>query len=256
MSLPYGLDLNNQINVDKSATRLTVAVDNVTSGDIRALADRAEGWLNANARPAMATEGTGASVMFAHITDRNIRSMLIGTGLALLMISATMVFALRSVKIGLISLVPNMVPAAVAFGLWGLFVGQVGMAVSVIAATSLGLIVDASVHLLSKYLRARRERGFGPEAAVRYSFRTVGNALWVTTAVLVAGFAVLAFSSFALNADMGLLTATAIGVALIVDFLLLPPLLLMFERGAERDPAETEAEAAAEADAVPEGVRP
>ncbi len=231
MSLPYGLDLNSQINVDKSASRLSVTLDNVSSEDIRNTARRAEQWLKANVPTAMQTDGSGASVMFAHLADRNIKSMLGGTALAFLLISISMIIALRSFRIGLISLIPNMVPAAMAFGLWGLTVGQVGLAVSVVAATSLGLIVDASVHFLSKYLRARRERGASPEDAVRYSFVTVGMALWVTTIVLVLGFAVLSLSSFKLNSDMGLLTAITIAIALAIDFLLLPPLLLLLDRG-------------------------
>lgn len=109
--------------------------------------------------------------------------------------------------------------------------GQVGLEVAVIAATSLGLIVDASVHFLSKYMRARRERGASPEDVVHYSFETVGMALWVTTAVLIMGFVVLSLSSFSLNADMGLLTAITIAIALAIDFLLLPPLLLLFDQG-------------------------
>jgi predicted RND superfamily exporter protein len=64
---------------------------------------------------------------------------------------------------------------------------------------------------------------------VRYAFSTVGVALTVTTIVLVAGFMVLAQSNFELNASMGLLTAITIVIALVVDFLFLPPLLLLFE---------------------------
>ncbi|MDV7341794.1 MMPL family transporter [Terasakiella sp. A23] len=230
MSLPYGLDLNSQINVDKSASRLTVTLDNVSSTDMRNMAEVSSQWLKDNTPTYMHAEATSTSVMFSYISDRNIKSMLSGTAIAFVMISLSMVIALRSLKIGLISLIPNMVPAAMAFGVWAILFGQVGMAVSVVAATSLGLIVDASVHFLSKYTRARRERGASPQAAVRYGFNTVGTALWVTTAVLVLGFAVLAFSTFKVNADMGILTAITIAIALFIDFLLLPPLLMLFEK--------------------------
>ncbi|KLN59149.1 RND transporter [Kiloniella spongiae] len=230
MSLPYGLDLNSQINIDKSASRMTVTLDNVSSNDMRDIALESSQWLQDNAPGYMGADGSGAAVMFAHLADRNIKSMLSGTALAFVLISLSLVFALRSLKLGLISLIPNMVPAIMAFGVWGLFVGQVGLAVSVIAATSLGLIVDATVHFLSKYNRARTERGESSADAVRYGFRTVGSALWITTAVLVAGFAILSLSTFAVNADMGLLTAITIAIALFIDFLLLPPLLMLFDR--------------------------
>jgi len=230
MSLPYGLDLNSQINVDKSASRLTVTLDNVSGEDIRIAAESTDQWLRDNAPPPMHAEGTGTAVMFAYITGRNIRFMLSGTVVAFLLISATMMIALRSVKIGLISLIPNMVPAAMAFGLWGMAVGQIGIAASSVAASSLGLIVDASVHFLSKYMRARREKGKSPEDAIRYGFHTVGMALWVTTAVIFLGFGVLSQSAFKVNADMGLLMAITVAIALIVDFLLLPPLLMLLDR--------------------------
>jgi len=229
MSLPYGLDLNNQINVDKSSLRMIATLENITTSEVRRLKDGAEGWLAAN-MPASATEATGPYVMFAYISERNIRSMLTGTGLALVLISLSLIVALRSFKVGALSLIPNVVPAIMAFGLWGLLVGEIGLASSVIAATSLGIIVDDSVHFLSKYLRARREQGASPEDAVRYAFATVGRALWVTSAVLIAGFGTLALSAFEVNESLGLLTALAILAALVADFLLLPPLLLAIDK--------------------------
>ena len=97
-----------------------------------------------------------------------------------------------------------------------------------VASISLGIIVDDTVHFLTKYIRARREKEYSPEDAVRYAFRTVGAALVVNTLILVAGFLVLMTSTFKLNVDLGLLTAMAIVFALMLDFLLLPALLLCF----------------------------
>ncbi len=229
MSLPYGLDLNDRINVDKSATRLTATLDNVSSQQVLALEARARDWLRANTPPSMHTLGTSPTIMFAHIGKRNIESMLGGTFVALVVISLILIFALRSWKIGFVSLLPNLAPAAMAFGVWGLLVGQVGLALSVVAAMTLGIVVDDTIHFLSKYLRARREMALAPTDAVRYAFSTVGTALWVTTLVLVAGFSVLMFSTFKLNSGMGLLTALAIALALFADFLFLPPLLMKIE---------------------------
>ena len=167
--------------------------------------------------------------MFAHIGKRNVQSMLFGTTVALIFISFILMLALRSFRIGFISLAPNLLPAGIAFGIWGLMVGQVGMSLSVVTGMTLGIVVDDTVHFLSKYLRARREKGLNTEEAIRYAFNTVGVALWVTSLVLVAGFVVLAQSHFALNAHMGAMTALTIAVALIMDFLFLPPLLMKLE---------------------------
>lgn len=230
MSLPFGLDLNNQVNVDKSATRFTATLANVSSREIREAAHSGEEWLQANAPAYMGGAlGSGSSVMFSYISERNIRSMLGGTTLALVLISLSLIFALRSFKFGALSLIPNLIPAILGFGLWGIVVGQVGLALSVVVGMTLGIVVDDTVHFLSKYLRARREKELDPPDAVRYAFSSVGLALVVTTLILVAGFLVLSQSTFELNAGMGQLTAITIAFALLADFLLLPPILLGIE---------------------------
>ncbi|HHH43822.1 MAG TPA: RND family transporter [Gammaproteobacteria bacterium] len=230
MSLPYGLDLNNQINVDKSATKLDVSLQSLSSNQTIALEERAQRWLAEHAPASMQVHGASPSVMFSHIGARNIRSMLTGTTLALLLISFILIFALRSLRIGLISIIPNLVPAGMAFGLWGLLVGEVGLALSVVTGMTLGIVVDDTVHFLSKYLRARREAGLSPPQAVHYAFHNVGTALWITSAILIAGFLVLTQSPFKLNSGMGLLTAITIGLALLADFLLLPTLLMTLDK--------------------------
>jgi predicted RND superfamily exporter protein len=229
MSLPYGLDLNNQIDVDKSATRLVVTVKNISTNEMLALEEAAQHWLKRNA-PTMRSDGASPAVMFAHIGQRNIRSMLTGTTVALVLISLVLVIALRSLKLGLISLIPNLAPAAMAFGLWGMLVGEVGLGLSVVTGMTLGIVVDDTVHFLSKYLRARREQHLDPQGAVRYAFSTVGMAMWVTSVVLIAGFLILTLSPFRMNADMGLLTAVTIAFALAADFLFLPPLLMKVDK--------------------------
>ena len=230
MSLPYGLDLNSQIDLDKSASRLSVTLDTVPQKQIIEVIKRSEAWLTENMPPAMQARATGTIVMFVNLAMRNIIGMLGGTALAFVLISLTLVFALRSIRLGLISLIPNFIPVLVTFGLWAIFVGEIGIIASMITATSMGLIVDDTVHILSKYRRAKHERKLGTHDAIRYSFAHVGKALWVTTLIMVAGFSVLAFSSYKLNVDMGILTVMAVSIALTMDFLLLPALLMYMDR--------------------------
>jgi predicted RND superfamily exporter protein len=229
MSLPFGLDLNNQINVDKSSTRMTVTLKDPSAKELREVDSKAEAWLKANAPQSMATSGTGVSIVWAHIAERNIKSMLGASFWALVLISGILIFALRSLKLGLVSLIPNLTPALVAFGVWGIIVGQVGLGLSIILPMTIGIVVDDTVHFLSKYLRARREQDMTPARAVRYSFNTVGTAMWVTTVALVAGFLVLAFSGYKMSSDMGLMSALTIALALVMDFLLLPTLLMIVD---------------------------
>lgn len=230
MSLPYGLDLNNQIDINKSALRMTVSIQTISSNEIIKLGNRAQSWLDENAKFIKVAEGTGPTMMFANIGQRNISSMLIATTLALVLISAILMFAFRSFKTGLISMIPNLVPAAMGFGLWGLMVGEVGLALSVVTTMTLGIVVDDTVHFLSKYLRAKREYGFDSQDAVRFAFKHVGRALLTTSIVLIAGFIVLAQSHFKMNSDMGMLTSIVIAFALMADFFFLPPLLMKLEK--------------------------
>ena len=113
----------------------------------------------------MHTSGASPGLMFANMSQRNIEGMVRGTAVAFVLISLVLAVARRSVTLGFLSLIPNVAPTIIALGVWSVLVGRVGMAVSVVAACSLGIIVDASVHFLSKYLRARRERGLSPDRA-------------------------------------------------------------------------------------------
>ncbi len=226
LSLPFGLDLNNQINIDKSSTRFTAILESVSTQSALDLEDSAQEWLRNNAPPGMASHGASPLIMFSHIAMRNIDSMMTGTLLALLLISAILAGVLKSFKLGLISTIPNLVPVFMTFGIWAVFVGHIGLAVSVVAPVALGIIVDDTVHFLSKYRRARQELGKTPEEAVRYSFHTVGTALFLTSVILVCGFFVLTFSGFQMNVHLGLMTTIAILCALVADFLFLPTLLM------------------------------
>ena len=230
LSLPFGRDLNDQIDIGKSATRMTVIGRDMSAKEQRESADRANQWLKDNMPAEMVTQATGLTMMFAYISKRNIEGMLRGTVIAMAIISLILIVALKSVPIGLLSLVPNFVPAAMAFGLWGYLIGNVGVAASVVTAVTFGIVVDDTIHFLSKYLRARRERKLDPQNAVRFAFRSVGHALWTTTAVLAAGFIVLSTSGFEVNWSLGLLTAMTIVIALAADFFFLPPLLMKLDR--------------------------
>ncbi|EJO3993297.1 MMPL family transporter [Vibrio vulnificus] len=227
MSLPFGLDLNNQVNVDKSSVKLQLTVKNLGSVELVALEERIYQWFASHA-PRYQVVASSPSLMFAHIGETNMASMLSTLPITLILISALMIFALRSWRLGVISLVPNIAPAVIGFGLWALISGEINLGLSVVVTLTLGIVVDDAVHFLAKYQHARKE-GQNAEQAVRYAFHTVGRALWITTVVLVAGFSVLAMSQFRLNSDMGQLSAIVIFVALVIDFVLLPSLLIRFD---------------------------
>ena len=228
MSLPYGLDLNNQLNIDKSSTRIVSTLKNLGSKEYVAMEQRAIEWFATNA-PQVRMTASSPTLMFSHIGETNMDSMIISMIAAMFLISILLIFALRSFRLGMISLIPNIGPAAVGFGIWALISGEINLGLSIVVSMTLGIIVDDTVHFLSKYQRARND-GRNAEEAIRYAFSSVGRAMTITTLVLCTGFSLLTFSAFRMNSDMGMATAIIIFVALVVDFLFLPAFLLLADR--------------------------
>jgi hypothetical protein len=247
MSVPFGLDLNDRINVDKSATRLTLALRTLPTKSILAFEDRAETWLRQNAPETMFTRGTGPTIMFSRIGKRSTESMVAGDLLGVLTIAVVMVVVLKSFRFGVVTMLPNLLPAGMALGLWGIFVGRLGMDAAPVTGATLGILVDDTTHNLSKYLYARRRLGLSPARAVRYVFSTVGVATLAASLILVAGFSVLALSAFQFNSTMGLMSALIIAIGGLAEFLMMPPLLLKLEekeheKDAEKDGVVAESE--------------
>ena len=230
LSLPFGLDLNNQINVDKSETRVTATLTNSSSVEMIDFTKRAEKWLENNTPKEMHSIGVSPTLMFSKLGFRQADSMFNGNIVALFLISLVLVFALKNLKLGALSIIPNVAPVLVGFGLWWFYKGTINTGMVIVFGMTLGIIVDDTVHFMSKFLRARRELGYSARAAVIYAFETVGRALVTTTIVLIAGFAVLSTSPFALNSYMARITVIIITSALIIDFLLLPALLILVSK--------------------------
>jgi len=230
LSLPYGLDLNDRINIDKSATRVTAMLQKASTSETKVFLENTRQWMKKNWPDYMFSQPTSAQVMFTYITDRNIQNMISGTIGAILAIALIMIVALRSFRLGFLSMIPNGLPLLMTFGAWALLYGEVGFSVATVASISLGIIVDDTVHFLSKYVRAKNEKGLSVEESIRYAFSNVGMAIVVNTVILTCGFLVLTTSAFKMNVDLGLMTIFSVLFALLLDFLLLPALLLALDK--------------------------
>jgi predicted RND superfamily exporter protein len=229
ISIPYGLDVTHQVSADKSALKIAAVMKNQKSQGLIAFEARARQWMQENT-PAITAHGAGQSISFAHIGMRNINSMLSGSLFAIIVISACMIVAFRSVKLGLVSFLPNLFPALIILGIWGAIAGEINMAASVVFSLTLGIIVDDTTHFLFHYREARLRGGMHAEQAVHHTFVTVGSALVSTSIVLAAGFLVLVHSDFAVNSTAGLLVALTIAVAIVLDLLFLPAFLMKVDR--------------------------
>jgi predicted RND superfamily exporter protein len=228
MSLPYGLDLNNQLDADKSAIRLSVVVNGGDSQLVYENKVRIQQWFASHA-PELRVMVTGSITLVSEMSYVHlIPSMMKGGVVAILMVSLVLMFALRRFKLGLLGMLANVVPVTMGYGVWYLLNGQVNFIVASVAGVCLGVVVDFAVHFLSKYQR-QRNAGDSPEQAIRATFASTARPLWTTMVVLVSGFWLLMLSAITLNFSMGCLTGIIILLALAFNFFTLPALLMLFD---------------------------
>lgn len=209
--------------------RVSVVLQKISSAELLKFADAAdrrveELWGTGAGR------ATGLPILAAHLSHRNTQAMLTGTFVALLVISLVLVFALGGIRLGLVSLVPNILPLVLAYGFWGMALEEISFAATVVIAMTFGIVVDDTVHILSRYQHLLRDRGLDGQSAIIESFRTVGVAVLITSLSIGSGFAVLSFSGFLVNQHLGLLTVITLVAALLTDLLLLPALLKLLDR--------------------------
>jgi hypothetical protein len=222
MSLPFGEDLTTLLTIDRSATRVVVTLEPQSSADMQALRGRILSWAEQTLENATAAAGTGTNMIFAELTRSNTQSMLWGSLVAAIGIGLALIITLANARLGLLSLIPNITPPLYAFGIWALLVGDLGLYGAFVVATALGLIVDATVHMLEKYQALTSTGSIDPVADM---LDDVGPAILISSIVLIAGFGVLTFSSFAIIAQLAKLVVLTLCLALVTDFLLLPALL-------------------------------
>jgi uncharacterized protein len=229
MSLEPGADLTNQISLDKSSSRMVVALKNVSSAEMMLLKQRAEDWLKQNT-PTLQTPATGTALMFASLTQNNTKSMIGGTLASFVMIALTLTVALRSARLGLASLLPSIAPSLMAFGLWYFLVGHIGLYAAFVVSCALGLVVDATTHFMLDYHRAARKLGHYGNEAVLAAFRHIGMDLWVSSIVLALGFGILTFSDFAIIAKLSQMVTLIFLFGIATTFLMLPALLSLMDQ--------------------------
>ncbi len=229
MSLPQGMGLDNIIAVDRSQILLAVTVKKTDSQQLLDLDQQAQHWWQQHSHfPAI--QGTGMDIVFANMIYNIIQGLLQGVSVAFILISLLLMLALRSVKMGVISLIPNILPAMLAYGIWSIWKGYIDTSAAIVVCVALGLIVDDTVHFLTKYQYARKHQHCDAKAAIRYAFNTVGVALCITSIALVAGFMVMLLSHFTPSNVLGSLLSLTISIALFIDLFFLPPLLIRVDK--------------------------
>ena len=230
MSLPMGLDLNSSISQDRGSTKIAATLKDMTGNEYLAFNEKVKSYLNTNGLSDIISQPAGFRVVFSHMNRVIVNSLLLGVAIGLSIITLILGLFFRSTLFGFLSSFPNILPIGCAFGLWAILHGQVGFMVAVGMGSTLGIIVDFTVHLLSKYDLARREMGKSPEEAIYFSFEAVGFALIIMTIVLSLGFAVLHMVNFIPLHQFAQFSIIAFIVALLIDFFLFPNLLVKFDK--------------------------
>lgn len=228
MGLPPGHGLEDRLNADRSSARVIVIMGEASNVEIRAFTEAAERWMDEQWASAP-MPASGPILMFVDLFREATLSTIKGLGGGALLIAIIVGGSLRSARLGTLSLLPNALPALMALGVWSLFDGTLNVAASSVAALSFGIIVDDTIHILTRYRRARNAGRTANDAMVE-SLSRVARPITSTTIILTLGFSLLAFSDFGLNITLGLLTAMTITLALALDFLALPKLVVSLDR--------------------------
>ncbi|WP_439146386.1 efflux RND transporter permease subunit [Vibrio sp.] len=228
LSLPKGLDINNTVNLDKSSSKITVTFGDTNSARVIEISEIVRDWVNQQANTVSEISMGSPTLMFAHISKTNIDSMIKGTALTFLLITLSIMAAMRSFKFGLLSTVSNILPSLAAFSVWALLIGKADIAVSVAATVTIGLIVDFSVHFLTKF--NKYSQSHSASEAIQKTYEMVLGPILSTAFILASGFIVLALSEFRLNWVLGALSSLMVVFAALTVFFVIPAIILFFDK--------------------------
>jgi uncharacterized protein len=243
MGLPQGMDVNDRMTIKNDAMRVTLISTITDSNEAVASAERIE---RIGKELDLDVRTTGKMLLYQGMNGHVVQSFLQSLGLALILIGFVMMLSFKSFKLGLISIIPNIVPLVAGGAVLYWVSGQLDIGTVLVSSVCLGIAVDNTIHIISNFNRHIAEGGSGREALEKL-FAHAGPAMVSTTLILIAGFATLAFGNFMPNVYFGIMTASILGIAMFADFVLLPALLLMVVR--DKVPAR-EAQALHEPDAT------
>ena len=212
------------MTLDQRYGRMTIRVPWLDAHEYRPLA----AWVEQGAARAfgdLATaHPTGGVYTLLTIVDSLVSDMVRSFGLAVLLVFALLVALLRSLRLGLLAMVPNLLPVAVALGVMGYAGIPVDMFNLLLASVAIGVVVDDTVHFFH-HVAVRRRAGDTTEDAVRHAGRVAGHALVVTSAVLALGFGAFLTATMTNLVHFGALLVVTVGVALLAELLVGPALL-------------------------------
>lgn len=220
-------DLTDAKDFHERYLRLSVPIRNMAASETSAFLTRVQSYLE-QVHPDLAVEQTGSLVMYNaqdnYINQGMVRSFLI----ALTIIGLSFIVLFRSVKYGLVALVPSVVPILITGALLVLLNIPLNLGTMIVGAMTMGIAVDDAIHVMNRYLLARRT-GSDTHQAITRAMTEAGRAVVFTSIVLVSGFSVMLLGSFIPYIYTGLFAATIMALALVGDLIFLPALLYLVD---------------------------
>ena len=219
-------ELQRFTTVNHGRSNVIIRTGEVGSSDILRLTAAVEEQIAQIDFPNSVTaQVTGNAILLARSADGIATGQPISVIIAALSIFVLVSIGLRSLGLGAVAMVPNLVPVLIYFGILGLGAAPLSLPTSLIGCMALGIAIDDTVHYIVRY-RAERHRGAGPQAAAKLATRFVGRPIAITTAVLSLGFLMVTLSDFATLQEFGLLSALTMAICLVTDLILLPAILV------------------------------
>jgi predicted RND superfamily exporter protein len=196
----------------------------VSMGEIRRLSRDVDEWADARGIGDQIVI-TGEGIPTAYLSSESIREMGVGIAISVLLSAILVGLYFRSAKASVSILAATCVPILAGFGVWGWFESEIGMAATLVIATTIGVVIDDTIHLTYRYVDSLRHLDLTPWGATAYSVHKTGTAIFVTSVVLVAGLLVLVLSDFRMNSTFGVCSSLIIALALVYNLTVAPRLL-------------------------------
>ncbi len=224
MSLPQGMEINDQVDTHERYLRLTLN-SNVqdTSKDLEMIAWIKQWWQTYTPYRA---DVQGQTAIFAYMQSSVTDTLIVSIASTLFIVMLAMFLIYRNLKMLLLFIFPNVAPLVLVVGAMGYLKIHIDIGVAISVAVILGIAVDDTIHFFSKFFDAIKVKPF--EESIDYVISHSGNAMILTTLILSLTFAVFGVSSFIPNVNFAIVTVTALNIALLLDLVLLPALLSLF----------------------------
>lgn len=222
LSLPQGMGINDMMDINRRYLRVSAMINIASEKQKLEMYEWTQDWWKNNSQYTATIEGV--SMISGHMRLELTNTLIKSISLALIFVTLIFWFTFKSKFYMLVSTLPNIAPLLIAVGLTGWFGINLDLGMAIVFVVIIGIAIDDTVHFLSKYKAATLE-GKNTRESIEEAVLLSGNAIIITTIILVLGFGTFLFSDFALYSNFGLLSSISLFLAMVFDLLLLPAIL-------------------------------